>query len=253
MKSLDTVARPGVGCTPESSAPRDASTSGERPKQRKGAAGMSTGTIATPERSGKAGAETAENTAGREPRSRTITYSSWNAMLHRCIDKKRNCFPRYGGRGITVCKRWMNFENFLYDMGPRPSMSYSLDRFPDPDGNYEPGNCRWATASEQARNRAKRGRYAGLEVNGQRKSYRDWEREAPVSRVAIRSRLASGMDPSEAVTKQPSPYRKFSDEKYAQMRKDFESGRTVASIAREMGADPSTVWRIVHPNGRTVG
>lgn len=74
-------------------------------------------------------------------------------MIARCFDRKNNRFQRYGARGITVCERWRKFENFLADMGERPA-GKTLDRYPDNLGNYEPGNCRWATPKEQAANRA---------------------------------------------------------------------------------------------------
>ena len=84
------------------------------------------------------------------------TYRSWTAMLARCRNPARNRWDHYGGRGITVCARWDvqqggSFENFLADMGERPP-DRTLDRI-NVDGNYEPGNCRWATTSEQQRNR----------------------------------------------------------------------------------------------------
>lgn len=80
------------------------------------------------------------------------THGSWTGMLSRCRDKNKACWKDYGGRGITVCDRWYEFANFLADMGECPP-GLSLDRFPDRDGNYEPGNCRWATKKEQANNR----------------------------------------------------------------------------------------------------
>jgi hypothetical protein len=85
------------------------------------------------------------------------TYQSWDNAKQRCFNARHHTHALYGGRGITMCDRWRkSFTAFLEDMGPRPGPEYSLDRYPNPNGNYEPGNCRWATASEQARNRRPR-------------------------------------------------------------------------------------------------
>lgn len=81
-------------------------------------------------------------------------FKSWRAMMRRCQDEKFIVFENYGGRGIKVCERWQSFENFLADMGERPD-ACSIDRI-DPDGDYEPGNCRWATRFEQNRNQRPR-------------------------------------------------------------------------------------------------
>ena len=80
----------------------------------------------------------------------TPTYRSWQNMKQRCLNPKHHKYRLYGARGITVCDRWLHFPNFLADMGPRPPDT-TIDRI-DPDGHYEPGNCRWASPALQRQN-----------------------------------------------------------------------------------------------------
>lgn len=117
-------------------------------------------------------------------------------MKQRCYNPKKPCFLRYGGRGITVCSRWLeSFENFLADMGPRP-VGTSLDRINN-GGNYEPGNCRWATAKEQQRNT----RYnVKITVGGITKSVTEWSELNNIPRAAIFQRLKLGWPVKKAVT-----------------------------------------------------
>ena len=89
-------------------------------------------------------------------------YTAWKHMMRRCYNPRVKWYHRYGGRGIVVCERWKKWKNFFADMGPKPTdthvsgrSKYSLDRI-DNDGNYEPGNCRWATQIEQIANQKPR-------------------------------------------------------------------------------------------------
>lgn len=89
--------------------------------------------------------------------STTPEYSIWSGIIQRCTNPRQPSYPRYGGRGINICDRWRrSFAAFLEDVGPRPSPQHSIDRV-DNDGNYEPSNCRWATAAEQRLNQRPRG------------------------------------------------------------------------------------------------
>lgn len=92
-------------------------------------------------------------THGESGPDRSPEYATWKGIKRRCSAPRCKDYKDYGGRGIRVCDRWLNsFENFLADMGRKPSPKHSIDRA-DNDGNYEPGNCRWATPSEQSKNR----------------------------------------------------------------------------------------------------
>lgn len=93
---------------------------------------------------------------GCSGRNKTAEYRSWACAKDRCYNKKATGYENYGGRGIIVCDRWLHsFENFLLDMGEKPTPKHSLDRI-DVNGNYCPENCRWATIFIQSRNKKKR-------------------------------------------------------------------------------------------------
>jgi hypothetical protein len=80
-------------------------------------------------------------------------------MKQRCYNSNHKSYKHYGGRGITVCDKWLGKQgiiNFINDMGPKPTPLHSIDRYPNNDGNYEPNNCRWATSEQQIHNRRKK-------------------------------------------------------------------------------------------------
>jgi hypothetical protein len=127
--------------------------------------------------------------------SHTPEFRTWANMKKRCEQESYDNFKYYGGRGISVCERWQSFELFLLDMGKRPE-SASIDRI-DPDGNYEPANCRWASRLEQARN--KRNALI-LTINGTTKRLTEWLAvEGACSAKQVRQRLNRGWGHTEAL------------------------------------------------------
>jgi hypothetical protein len=125
-------------------------------------------------------------------------YVAWQSMKARCANPNHDAYPWYGGRGIKVCARWLNnFEAFLADMGRKPGRGYELDRHPDPDGDYEPGNVRWATKKTQCRNRSNN---VMLTHAGRTMCATDWAAEAGLTFATIRKRLRRGWSVERALT-----------------------------------------------------
>lgn len=114
-------------------------------------------------------------------------------VISRCNNPNSKAYPDYGGRGITVCSRWLDsFEAFLSDMGLPPSRQHSIERL-DVDGNYDPSNCVWATAVEQARNQR---RSRKITINGITKNITTWQRDSGVTYTTIMKRLSRSVPPS---------------------------------------------------------
>lgn len=123
-------------------------------------------------------------------------------MLQRCRTQTHHAWNDYGGRGITVCDRWLVFKNFLADMGDPPA-GLQLDRI-DNDGNYEPGNCRWATRTVQAQNRQST---RLITFNGETKCMSEWARQLGVQPRLIAHRLKAGWTVEEALLRPTIPRR----------------------------------------------
>lgn len=124
-------------------------------------------------------------------------YSVWKQMRGRCSNPNANGWDRYGGRGIRVCQRWQSsFANFYADMGPRSSPQHSLDRINN-EGNYEPGNCRWATRCEQMRNTRSNVR---LTFGGETLSMAEWKEKTGLTYATIRNRHSRGWDVQRLLT-----------------------------------------------------
>jgi hypothetical protein len=128
------------------------------------------------------------------------TRHVWQLMLRRCYNSNDGVFKYYGERGISVCKRWHNFENFLKDMGVKPK-GLSLER-KDVNGNYCPENCCWATTTEQTRNRRNT---KWITIKGQTKCAAEWCEIYNCTQNLFSSRLSRGWDPLKALTTPPRP------------------------------------------------
>jgi len=129
--------------------------------------------------------------------SHTPAHNRWMGMVQRCTDPHHHAYKDYGGRGIKVCERWLTFENFYADMGDPPQPGMSLDRYPDNDGNYEPGNVRWATKKEQANNRRSS---KLLTYNGETRTQAEWEDVHGLRRGQLWERLDRGWELGRALT-----------------------------------------------------
>ena len=123
-------------------------------------------------------------------------YASYMMMLARCNNSNNSDYHRYGGRGICVCNRWNNFKLFLADMGPRSSSEYSIDRINN-DGDYEPGNCRWATRVEQQNN--KRTNHI-INYEGKSQTLAQWARATGIYSTTLRYKLNQGWSVHRALT-----------------------------------------------------
>ena len=124
-------------------------------------------------------------------------YKSWSSMIQRCTNVKHRSYKNYGGRGIKVCRRWHKFENFLADIGRRPSPRHSLERKKNHLG-YFPSNCTWATKDIQSRNKRTN---AMITAFGKTQCRKDWARELGISAPCIRHRMLKlGMSAEQALT-----------------------------------------------------
>lgn len=129
---------------------------------------------------------------------RSPTYKSWEAMMGRCYKEYDDHYPRYGAAGIIVHERWHDFNNFIADMGERPK-GKTIDRFPNKKGNYEPGNCRWATNKQQQRNLSTNVKVA---YKGETKLLVEWSEKLGFDYFRAWARLKAGV-PAEMAFFEP--------------------------------------------------
>jgi hypothetical protein len=125
----------------------------------------------------------------------TPEYTSWRGMKSRCLNKNSENYYKYGAKGVSICESWMHYENFLRDMGRRPSALHSIDRI-DNRGNYEPSNCRWSTPKEQAENRRSS---IKITIGDETLPASRWESRMGLKPKLIAKRIWAGWNPIKAV------------------------------------------------------
>jgi hypothetical protein len=161
----------------------------------------------------------------------TPEYRAWDSMIQRCTNPKARGWERYGGRGISVCCAWMeSFQVFFKYVGTRPSKQHSLDRFPDRDGNYAPGNVRWATAKEQQRNTSNN-RY--VKVGDLELTISAWAKRTGLLVSTIRERLCRGWSPNLAVSVPANRRRPHVMPRKPAAPKKVSRGKEAAQYAKE--------------------
>lgn len=166
--------------------------------------------------------------------TKTPEYRAWASMRQRCANPKSARYDNYGGRGISVCDRWQSFEAFFADMGPRPTSEHSIDRI-DNDGNYEPGNCHWATRSEQQQNKRAYPADNRLKRGAEHWTARDPERAREVARRNIAASHKRGSANNKA---------RLTEADVLAIKARITLGDPDTAIAPDYGVRPGTIWFI---------
>lgn len=178
-------------------------------------------------------------------------FYTWKSMMSRCRDPKNPSYHHYGARGIRVCQRWIESpQAFFDDMGPRPSSRHSLDRI-DNDGNYEPGNCRWATPQQQMVNRRVN---RHVTHDGVTRTISEWASSVGMSRGVLRHRIALGWDFAKALSTpsrrksatRDEPMRQLTKEKVIELRNLSAAGWSATALAGKFDVSISTVYHVIN-------
>lgn len=169
----------------------------------------------------------------------TKAYSTWHNVKQRCLNPKAPSYAKYGAKGIAVCERWLIFENFLADMGEPPTLKHSIDRYPDKNGNYEPGNCRWATPKEQSNNK-------NLNIilvhAGRSQTLTEWATELGLKPNTLCFRLRRRWDLARALTKDITSHADCNNRMLTYEGKTM----SVAAWARHLGVNKRILYVRLH-------
>ncbi len=171
----------------------------------------------------------------------TKTYSSWQAMRKRCLYKKHKSYFSYGGRGITVCKRWNKFKNFLFDMGERKPNT-TIDRI-DNNKGYCKENCRWATITEQASNRRKN---RTIVFDKNKFTVKEISEKFKILPSTIYFKRNNGWSDNEILRIEKSPFYKKIDKRLILSKKLYTDGKSLREIGDILGVSHMTIKRDIN-------
>lgn len=186
----------------------------------------------------------------KHEKSKTLTYSAWCSIKTRCTNPKSQYWNTYGGRGITICDRWLHsFENFLLDMGEIPFGGAQIDRI-DNDVNYSPDNCRWVTNKENQRNKSNNHL---ITYNGETLTLAEWSDRTGVPYKTLHNRINNcKWEIGKAITEKVSTgrgddvSRKIKSTDIVTIKERYGNGESQKSIAMGYGVDASLISRIVN-------
>lgn len=171
----------------------------------------------------------------------TPEYTAWSHMKDRCRNPRAKEYHYYGERGITVCERWDSFEAFFADMGPKPSSDYTLERI-DNDGPYSSDNCRWATWTDQQRNKRNANK---VMWRGEMRSLMDLSEEYGVKQATIRYRLKRGWTLEDAVTRPANVIVRLIAEDARAIREQHAQGVHRNELSERFGITAQHVSQII--------
>ena len=169
---------------------------------------------------------------------RTEEYKVWSGMKQRCYNNQSESYPYYGGRGINICDKWLNsFENFIKDMGKRPGKNYSIERI-DNNGNYEPGNCRWATIKEQGNNKRNN---INIEYKGKIKTIGEWADEFGFNRDTLLQRFKKNNNFEEIIKTKTKKLNYFKILKFDLNEIFIKEYNTIVEAAKDSKTSVNTI------------
>lgn len=181
----------------------------------------------------------------KDTKCKTQEYKIWKEMRQRCYNPNRPQYKDYGGRGIRVCERWNDYDNFISDMGPRPGPEYSIDRI-DVNEDYTPENCRWATKTEQNNNKRNN---RLLTYDEKTQTLAEWSKETGIVTDTIDTRLRSGWDIEKALTESVQIIRKFTKEEKDDVIEKYQNGYSMQELGRQYNRTCSTIKQMLQREG----